>query len=80
MVDYRPYSREFEMIRLEIVSLTLLVAGLLLTSCSEAPDETAVISAPLPEIIDMAEDLAELKADFNTAIDQVRLVFIVGPT
>ena len=28
----------------------------------------------------MHEDLAELKADFNNAADQVRLVFIVGPT
>lgn len=28
----------------------------------------------------MQDDLAELKADFNEAVDQVRLVFIVGPT
>ena len=28
----------------------------------------------------MDENLAELKADFNNAVDQVRLVFIVGPT
>lgn len=28
----------------------------------------------------MQEDLAELKRDFNDAADQVRLVFIVGPT
>ncbi len=28
----------------------------------------------------MDEDLAELKSDFNDAVDQVRLVFIVGPT
>ncbi len=28
----------------------------------------------------MDADLSELKADFNGAVDQVRLVFIVGPT
>lgn len=28
----------------------------------------------------MADDLAQLKADFNDSADQVRLVFIVGPT
>lgn len=28
----------------------------------------------------MDADLAELKRDFNDAADQVRLVFIVGPT
>ncbi len=28
----------------------------------------------------MENDLAELKAGFNEAVDQVRLVFIVGPT
>jgi hypothetical protein len=28
----------------------------------------------------MQEDLAELKLDFSQAVDQVRLVFIVGPT
>jgi len=28
----------------------------------------------------MGDDLAALKTDFNTAIDQVRLLFIVGPT
>ncbi len=30
--------------------------------------------------VHMDADLAELKADFNEAADQVRLVFIVGPT
>ena len=33
----------------------------------------------LPYVL-MNNDLAELKADFNEAADQVRLVFIVGPT
>ena len=28
----------------------------------------------------MTDDLAELKADFNESVDQVRLVFIVGPS
>lgn len=28
----------------------------------------------------MKNDLIALKADFNAAVDQVRLVFIVGPT
>ena len=28
----------------------------------------------------MQNDLAALKTDFNDAVDQVRLVFIVGPT
>ena len=28
----------------------------------------------------MADDLAKLKADFNESVDQVRLVFIVGPS
>lgn len=28
----------------------------------------------------MQDDLAALKHDFNEAVDQVRLVFIVGPT
>jgi hypothetical protein len=28
----------------------------------------------------MENDLADLKAGFNEAVDQVRLVFIVGPT
>ena len=33
----------------------------------------------LPYVL-MNEDLSELKSDFNDAVDQVRLVFIVGPT
>ena len=28
----------------------------------------------------MEQDLAAIKSDFNEAVDQVRLVFIVGPT
>ena len=33
----------------------------------------------LPYVL-MNEDLSELKSDFNAAVDQVRLLFIVGPT
>ena len=43
-------------------------------SSSVNGDESA-----LPYIL-MDDDLAELKSDFNAAVDQVRLVFIVGPT
>ena len=32
------------------------------------------------EYVLMQEDLAELRSAFNQAVDQVRLVFIVGPT
>jgi hypothetical protein len=28
----------------------------------------------------MQQDLTEIKSDFNDAVDQVRLLFIVGPT
>ena len=78
MVDSRPNSGWLEMILRSMASLWLLVAGLLLTGCSEAPD--TVTAASPPRIIDMVEDLAILKSDFNAAVDQVRLVFIVGPT
>ncbi len=33
-----------------------------------------------PAYVLMQKDLVELKRDFNEAVDQVRLVFIVGPT
>jgi hypothetical protein len=33
----------------------------------------------LPYVL-MQPDLGELKRDFNDAVDQARLVFIVGPT
>ena len=33
----------------------------------------------LPYIL-MQDDLAPLKRDFNEAVDQLRLVFVVGPT
>ncbi len=34
---------------------------------------------PRPYVL-MENDLAQLKTDFNEAVDQVRLIFIVGPT
>ncbi len=33
-----------------------------------------------PPYVLMQEDLTALKRDFNEAVDQVRLLFIVGPT
>ncbi len=39
-----------------------------------------VHAAESPPYILMQDDLAELKADFNDAVDRVRLMFIVGPT
>ncbi len=63
-----------------IASLCLLVAGLILSGCSKVPDETRAISVSAHEIIEIAEDLGTLKADFNAAVDQLRLLFIVGPT
>ena len=38
-----------------------------------------VATAEEPYVL-MQDDLAALKSDFNDAVDQVRLVFIVGPT
>ena len=41
-------------------------------SCSVfAQDQTYIL---------MDDELSELRTDFNDAVDQVRLVFIVGPT
>jgi hypothetical protein len=47
---------------------------LLVLSLSPLAEEKA-----LPYVL-MQDDLAELKKDFDGAADQVRLVFIVGPT
>ena len=42
---------------------------------------TASVSAASPNsFVVMQDDLARLKADFNAAADDVRLIFIVGPT
>ena len=39
-----------------------------------------IIADDSSSLVVMQDELAELKADFNEAVDQVRLVFIVGPT
>ncbi len=49
-------------------------AILLMLSLSASADQKL-----LPYVL-MQDDLAELKQEFNNAVDQVRLVFIVGPT
>ena len=42
---------------------------------------TPYVMADDPDsLIVMQDGLNEIKADFNEAVDQVRLVFIVGPT
>ncbi len=51
--------------------LCLFVCAVASPALAEQPE--------LPYVL-MDEDLAELKSDFNDAVDQVRLVFIVGPT
>ena len=58
-----------------ILGTTLLIAG-----CSDATTQETASSATASEYVVMGEDLADLKADFNAAVDQVRLLFIVGPT
>lgn len=45
-----------------------------------AVTSSALAGEPTLPYVLMDEDLAELKSDFNDAVDQVRLVFIVGPT
>ena len=50
----------------------VLVLALSLAGCSQADANT--------DYVHMDSDLKALKADFNAASDQVRLVFIVGPT
>ncbi len=43
------------------------------------PLATMAKDSTMPYVL-MDDDLAALKSDFNAAVDQVRLVFIVGPT
>ncbi len=52
---------------------------LLLLTLLSLPITTLASDSPLPYVL-MDDDLAALKSDFNAAADQVRLVFIVGPT
>ncbi|MEJ2132151.1 MAG: hypothetical protein P8Y95_11155 [Gammaproteobacteria bacterium] len=51
-----------------------LAAMLAFATCAATSAETD------PGFVDMQKDLAALKAEFNEAVDRVRLVFIVGPT
>ena len=55
-----------------VAGIFLLVAINTVTPIFAADDASSLVV--------MQDDLAELKADFNEAVDQVRLVFIVGPT
>ncbi len=56
----------------KIIRWFCLFAGAV--SCSTFAEDQS-----LPYVL-MNEDLSQLKSDFNEAVDQVRLVFIVGPT
>jgi hypothetical protein len=69
----RPDTSEIAMTVKVWISVVLLCAWLSVVSADSWAAE------PRPYIL-MQEDLAELKLDFNQAVDQVRLVFIVGPT
>lgn len=65
------------------MTVRLLTCALLLAGCGDpTPPATpgAVIATAVDDYVVMGDDLAALKTDFNTAIDQVRLLFIVGPT
>ena len=61
----------------------ILACALVLAGCGDGTSlarEEAAAEAVSTEYVVMGEDLAELKSDFNAAVDQVRLLFIVGPT
>ena len=61
----------------------LLTCGLLLAGCGDTTSPAthgAVSHTAADNYVVMGDDLAALKTDFNAAIDQVRLLFIVGPT
>jgi hypothetical protein len=61
----------------------VLICALFLAGCDDTTSSTpraAVSAAATDNYVVMGDDLAELKADFNAAVDQVRLLFIVGPT
>ncbi len=51
----------------------------LLTTLFTLIQPLAALAGASPYVL-MDDDLAALKSDFNAAVDQVRLVFIVGPT
>ncbi len=60
----------------------LLTCALFLVGCGDttSPATQGTVSDPAVDYVVMGDDLAALKTDFNEAIDQVRLLFIVGPT
>ncbi len=60
----------------------LLTCVLLLVGCGDttSPATRGTVSDPADDYVVMGDDLAALKTDFNAAVDQVRLLFIVGPT
>ena len=65
------------------MNVRLLICALLLAGCGEVTSRAtlgAVTDAARDDYVVMGDDLAALKTDFNAAIDQVRLLFIVGPT
>ena len=59
----------------------LLICALFLADCGDttSPATRGAVSDPADYVV-MGDDLTALKTDFNEAIDQVRLLFIVGPT
>ena len=62
---------------------SILGCALLLISCGDATTPTtreAASDTASESYVVMGDDLAALKTDFNAAVDQVRLLFIVGPT
>ncbi len=60
----------------------LLTCALFLVGCGDttSPATQGTVSDPADDYVVMGDDLVALKTDFNAAIDQVRLLFIVGPT
>ncbi len=54
--------------------MKLLIALLLCVSGVRA------LAADAPPYVKMGKDLSALKADFNSRADQLRLLYIVGPT
>lgn len=63
------------------MNVRLLICALLLAGCGDTTSRvTQGTVTTTDDYVVMGEDLAALKTDFNAAIDQVRLLFIVGPT
>ena len=63
------------------MNVRLLICALLLAGCGDTTSRaTQGTVTATDDYLVMGDDLAALKTDFNAAIDQVRLLFIVGPT